>query len=94
MNVHTIEKLDAAVASSKGLVHVPTHFNANKLVEVLQQLMPVPASIKAAASKEQPLRASGHKFTVKEIDDAMAGRVIGISDRFRLKAAMTQNGIL
>ena len=94
MTTHVIDKLNAVSVINKGPVHIPTHFSPNILVKTLERLLPVPASISAAASKGQPLKESRHRFTVPQIDAVLSERGVGITDRIRLKAAMSQNGLL
>lgn len=75
--------------------HMPTDLNPNAIVGVLRSLqLQVPTSLTAAAAKGKSLRASGHRFTVKEVDAALTAANVPLSDRFRLKAALDRNGIL
>jgi hypothetical protein len=74
---------------------MPTDLNPNAIVGVLRSLqLQVPTSLTAAAAKGESLRASGHRFTVKEVDAALTAANVPLSDRFRLKAALDRNGIL
>jgi hypothetical protein len=95
-----IDKLTAVVApidtvAAKPFKSMPTNLNASAIVDVLRSLkLQVPTSLTAAAAKGEALRASGHRFTVKEVDAALTAADVPISDRFRLKAALDRNGIL
>jgi hypothetical protein len=95
MTSHVFDRLHAVSVNDGKPVHIPTHIDANALVSSLQSLgLMVPTSVSAAAAKGEPLRASRHRFTLKEIDGALSKANVDISDRFRLKTAMSQNGIL
>jgi hypothetical protein len=79
----------------KPFKNVPTNLNASVLVGVLRSLnLQVPTSLTAAAAKGESFRASGHRYTIKELDAALTAANVPISDRFRLKQALTHNGIL
>jgi hypothetical protein len=95
-----IDRMTAVVAPSdavaaKPFKNVPTNLNPSAVVDVLRSLkLQVPTSLTAAAAKGESLRATGHKFTIKEVDAALTAANVPISDRFRLKAALDRNGLL
>ena len=91
-----IDKLHAIAATDPApLRYVPTNLDPRTLVGVLQRLnLVVPAKLSAAAFGGQPPSASGHRFTIKEVDAALVNANVGISDRIRLKAAMGHSGIM
>jgi hypothetical protein len=75
--------------------HMPTSLHANAIVGVLRSLnLQVPTGLTSAAAKGEALRASGHRFPVKEVDGVLTAANVPISDRFRFKAALDRNGIL
>jgi hypothetical protein len=90
-----IDKLNAVSANPSGRpVYIPGNINPRALVGVLGQLgLMIPAAVSAGVGSNN-LRASGHRFPVKELDDALNKANIPTTDRFRLKMAMTDNGIL
>ena len=96
----TIDKLTAVAPSSDAIApkpfkRMPTNLNASAIVDVLRSLnLQVPTSLTAAAAKGESLRASGHRFAVKEIDAALTAANVPISDRFRFKNALDRNGLL
>ena len=96
MTAYTIDKIHAVQSSSPKLTHVPHSLNASALVEVLRGLnLMVPTSLAAAASGGgDPLHASGHAYTVSEVDAALSRSNLTLGDRFKIKTAMSRNGIL
>jgi len=81
--------------AAKPFKSMPTNLTPSAIMDVLRGLsLQVPTSLTAAAAKGESLRASGHRFTVKEVDAALTAANVPISDRFRLKQALTHNGIL
>ena len=94
MTTYDIDRLSAVTADHRP-VHVPTTFTPNELVSTLRRLsLTIPNTLSAVAAKGQPLSASRHRFTLKEVDAALFERGVGVSERIRIKAAMSQNGIL
>jgi hypothetical protein len=95
MTSQVIDRLHAVSADKPALNHLPASLDASNLIEALGSLgVTVPAKITAAIANGEPLRASGHRFTVREIDGALSRTNLGIHDRMRLKAALDRNGIL
>ncbi len=69
--------------------------NPRTLVTVLQDLgLMVPSSLQVTAASGQSLRAASHKYTVKEVDAAIAKANLSMSDGMRLKSCMSRAGIL
>ena len=69
--------------------------NAPSMVKTLQRLgLMVPSALSIAASSGQPMRASGHKYGVIEVDAALSRTNLSITDRLRLKSVMDRVGIL
>ncbi len=91
----SIDRMQAVGAVPGGpTVYVPNNLNPRAIVGVLSLLgLTIPTTVSAGVAKDN-LRASGHRFPVKEVDAALANANIPITDRFRLKMAMTDNGIL
>jgi hypothetical protein len=96
MTTNTLDKIHAvAPSTATRLTYIPVNLDPHTLVGVLHRLgLMVPTKLSAAASSRQPLQASGHRYTIGEIDAALSKANAPVSDRFRVKAAMGQNGIL
>jgi hypothetical protein len=100
MTTHMIDKIQAIAtsplaAAPRPFSHMPTSLNASVIVAVLRSLnLMVPTKLTAAAAKGEPLRASDHRYSVKEVDAALTKANVPIGDRFRFKAALDRNGIL
>ncbi len=101
MTTATIDKLNAVApqagqATAPSLERLPGDLgNQRTLVGVLQSLgLVVPSSLSAAASKGQPLRASGHCYTRRTVDGALSRTNFSMQERMRLKAAMGHAGII
>ena len=95
MTASTINQMHAVDSGSIRPVRIPDNLNPRALVSILGQMgLMIPTKLSAAAAGDQPLRASGHRFAIKEIDNALAGQDLSISDRIRIKRAMEANGIL
>jgi hypothetical protein len=99
---HIIDRLNAvaegtvhAVAANNGRpIYVPDRLDPRTLVGVLSQLgLVIPTAVSAGVAADN-LRASGHKFSIKETDAVMASANLSISDRIKLKAAMSQNNLI
>jgi hypothetical protein len=100
MTKHMIDSMQAiasgpAAAAASPFHYMPTSLNAQAIVGVLRSLnLQVPTAITAAAAKGESLRASDHRYSVKEVDAALKAANVPIGDRFRFKAALDRNGIL
>lgn len=93
MTTQTLDRMNAA-QGAKRLTYIPTNLEPRALLDVLHRLgLAIPTKLAAAASAGD-LRASGHRFTIKEIDAALSQANVMLSDRFRVKTAMGRNGIL
>lgn len=98
--MHQIDRMTAigsnpAVAPGHRLTYIPPNLNAANIVHTLAGLgLTIPTAITAAAAKGEPLITSRHKFSIKEIDGALSRADVSIADRFRLKTALSANGIL
>jgi hypothetical protein len=91
--ITTDTPIPAAAANRRPLI-VPTRLDPRTVVGLLSKLgLAVPTAVTAAVAKGN-LRASGHRYTNKEIDAALSKANVGVSDRFRIKAAMTDNRII
>ncbi|MGH7484471.1 MAG: hypothetical protein ACREMY_02560 [bacterium] len=90
-----IESLNAVAANPSGRpITLPPNLDARALVGLLSQLgLMIPTSVSASVAANN-LRASGHRFTNKETDAALAAANLSITDRIKLKTAMGANGIL
>ena len=95
MTSHTISRIHAVSVDAPRLAYVPNNLNPSALVDVLRRLnLMVPTGLTAAAASGGALRASGHAYTIQEVDAALARTDLGIGDRLKIKAAMDRNGIL
>ncbi|MGJ5095609.1 hypothetical protein ACQR18_26275 [Bradyrhizobium oligotrophicum] len=95
MTSYTINRIHAVSVDAPKLAYVPNNLNPNTLVDVLRRLnLMVPTGLAVAASSGGSLRASGHAYTIREVDAALARTELGIGDRLKIKAAMDRNGIL
>jgi len=95
MTSFTIDKIHAVQSGAPQLTHVPHSLDQRTLVDVLRRLyLTVPTSLAVTVSSGSSLRASGHAYTVKEVDAALARTILSIGDRIKIKAAMDRNGIL
>jgi hypothetical protein len=99
MTTGMIDRMNAVApnetAAADVISRVPTNLNASAIVCVLRNLnLQVPTSLTVAAAKGESLRASGHRYTVKELDAALTAANVPISDRFRFKRVLERNGLL
>ena len=98
MTAHQIDRMNAvapptapAAASRPGApIYIPDRLDQPAILGVLRGL----GVITVTAAAANTLLAGGHKFTIKEVDEAMSKVSISMIDRFKLKAAMSQHGIL
>jgi hypothetical protein len=74
---------------------MPQNLNPSALVKTLGALgLYVPTNVITAAAQGKHLREANHRFSLKEVDAALSKAGVSISDRFKFKAAMTDNAIL
>jgi hypothetical protein len=75
--------------------HLPHRFDASALVGVLAEIgLELPASAPDLARREINLSAAGVRFTVDQIDGALAKTELSMHDRFTVKVAMGQQGLI
>ena len=91
-----IDRIQAVTpAATKPFKNMPVRLTADAVVGTLRALgLAIPTSLATAVAAGQPLRAAAHRFPLKEIDAALTQANVPITDRFRFKEAMSQNGIL
>ena len=90
-----IEKMQAVAPATVTFRQMPPRLSPDAIVGTLAALgLTVSTKLSAAAASGQPLRAAAHRFSLKEVDAALSKADVQITDRFRLKEAMSQNGIL
>lgn len=93
-----IDKIQATAAHSVApgkALRIPDRLDTKGLVETLSKIgLTIPSSVMTAAASTGNLRASGHRFTLGEVDLALKLSNVEIGDRIRLKTAMGHNGIL
>jgi hypothetical protein len=98
MTAGYIDHITASAPDTVGVQtfkRMPDSLTAGTLVKTLESLgLVVPSAMVLQAGQGGKLRDAGHRFTVKEVDAALSKAGVPISDRFRLKAAMTANQIL
>jgi hypothetical protein len=99
MTPGTLEKIKAVAPDNTAAVRpfksMPFHLTANALVNTLQSLgLMVPMRMTAAVGLGLQLRTAGHRFSLREVDDALSRHNVPITDRFRLKSVMASNFIL
>lgn len=74
---------------------LPHRFDAAALVGVLAEIgLPLPGAAVDLARKEIQLSAAGARFTVPQIDDALAKTELSRVDRIAVKIAMGQQGLI
>lgn len=92
MTTNTLTRIHAVSATR--LTYIPASLDPRTLVDTLVRLGLIIPTKLAAAAAQGDLRASGHFFTIKEVNEALATANVTISDRFRVKTAMGRAGIL
>jgi hypothetical protein len=95
MTAHQIDRMIAVApsttpAAASRPIYIPDRLDQPAILGVLRGLGVITVTAQAANT----LLASGHKFSVKEVDEAMSKVSVSMIDRFKLKAAMSQHGIL
>jgi len=94
MTSYTISKIHAVAPAAKRLTYIPTRLDPRTLLDTLVRLgLTVPTKLAASAALGD-LKASGHYFTVQEVDEALSAANVTTSDRIHLKTAMSRNAIL
>jgi hypothetical protein len=84
---HTIDRLHAdREQTRKPVTSLPTRLDAKACFVVLEQLGLGAASAVAAANKLH--------IDIKDVDAALSASALSISDRIRLKEAMSHNGLI
>jgi hypothetical protein len=74
---------------------LPHRLDATALVGVLAQIgLTLPDAARDLATREISLSTAGVAFTVEEIDAAFAKAEVSLHDRFMLKVALAQQGLI
>jgi hypothetical protein len=77
------------------LRYLPHRFDAAALVGVLAEIgLALPNGARILPASDVALSAAGVAFTVAEIDDALAKTELSSTDRFAVKLAMGQHGLI
>jgi hypothetical protein len=77
------------------LTFIPPRLDAGALADVLDRLdLPLPPAVKTLAASGTPLGETGHSISVADLDKRLAATSLTTSDKIKLKAALSHEGLL